>query len=312
MALFRRTPFTPVSLRSRYLPGLEQAGVSGDIAVTEADDTASAAGLIVVQGTIAVTEADDTSSVAGVVSSQGSIAVTEAADTSSATGVIGLVGSAAVTEANDVAAASGIVTVSGTIAVTEANDTASVLGVIGLGGSASVTEANDTAAASGTVIWRAGFRSALPLFFGSGLASPGVSGSAAITEANDVASIVGVLPGVTAERLAGFEAAEAKYRWREENARAWRRAREPQKRKLQKLVQQAARKIEHAPNPIASFDYRLAAQQALQQQFISMFMQLPGVQGQEAEARLMWRAMVMAELQLRLAEDDEEVFLLML
>lgn len=106
------------------------SGSTGTIAVTEANDTSSAAGTTTVVGTLANTEANDTSSASGTTTVTGTIAVTEANDTSAASGVAGAVtGTISVTEANDTSAASGWAgTVTGTISVTDENDTSNAQG----------------------------------------------------------------------------------------------------------------------------------------------------------------------------------------
>ena len=128
-------------------------GITGSLAVTEADDTLSASGAVTVTGSILVTESADTLSSSGVVTVSGSLAVTEAADTLSASGVVssGIDGTVAVTEANDTSAASGTVTSTGTINATEADDTLSAAGTVTISGTINVTELNDTCAASGVV-----------------------------------------------------------------------------------------------------------------------------------------------------------------
>lgn len=154
------------------------AGVTGTLAVTEANDTLSASGAVTVTGSISVTESADTLSSSGVVTVSGSLSVTEAADTLSASGVVssGIDGTVSVTEANDTSAASGTVTSTGSINVTEAADTCAASGTVGVGGTISVTEANDTCASSGTV-------------------ATIITGTVSVNESNDTCVAVGTVSG---------------------------------------------------------------------------------------------------------------------
>lgn len=133
--------------------------VSGSVAWTEANDTASLSGSVIASGTVAWTEANDTCAIAG-----------------SFIGVVS--GSVSWTEANDTASLSGSVIAAGTVAWTEADDVTSISGTFGNGVFASLgwTEDNDTAAIAGSVV------------------NP-VTAAINWTEANDTASLSG---GVTA------------------------------------------------------------------------------------------------------------------
>jgi hypothetical protein len=150
------------------------AGVTGTVAVTEADDTSTATGTETFTGTSAATEAADTSTVTGTETFTGTAAATEAADTSTASGTEtftgtsatteeadtstasgthteNVTGSAAATEADDTSTASGTETFTGTSATTEADDTSTAAGTLTITGTSATTEAADTSAASGTV-----------------------------------------------------------------------------------------------------------------------------------------------------------------
>lgn len=107
------------------------SGVSGTIAVTNANDTASASGTTTVVGTSATTNANDAGSASGTTTVVGTSATTNANDTPSASGTVGggADGTIDVTNENDTANASGWAgTVTGTIAVTNADDIASANG----------------------------------------------------------------------------------------------------------------------------------------------------------------------------------------
>lgn len=94
------------------------AGITGTLAVTEADDTLAASGTSTpppITGTVAVTEQADQLAASGTVTAPtftGALAVTEAADTLAASGTVvneGIAGTLAVTEQDDTLAASGTV-----------------------------------------------------------------------------------------------------------------------------------------------------------------------------------------------------------
>lgn len=128
-------------------------GVSGTIAWTEADDTASIAGSLAVSGGSSWTEANDTASLAGNVKVSGTASWTEANDTASIAGALTVSGSASWTEASDTASLTGTVgnVVSGSLAWTEADDTAALAGSLLVSGLVAWTEANDSWALAGQV-----------------------------------------------------------------------------------------------------------------------------------------------------------------
>lgn len=113
------------------LPGGAQlagvAALNADLAVTEADDTLSAASTAALAASLTVTEADDTLSAVGAVALAANLTVTEADDTLS----------------SDVASGAGR---TASFDVTEADDTLSAEGAVALVASLTVTEADDTSA----------------------------------------------------------------------------------------------------------------------------------------------------------------------
>ena len=110
---------------------------------------AGAVGLIVTQpevsttptGTVDVTNAADTATAAGTTTVTGTSAKTNANDTSTTTATTTVVGTSAKTNANDTATASGSPVVSGTVAKTNAADTATASGTVTAGGT---TTADDS------------------------------------------------------------------------------------------------------------------------------------------------------------------------
>lgn len=95
--------------------------VNGQIAVTEASDTAAATGFVPVAGILSTTEAQDVAQVVG----EGSLGQ--------------ILGTMSVTEAADVAASIGGVRVSGSVAASEQADSAYLNGIAGIGVKASAS-----------------------------------------------------------------------------------------------------------------------------------------------------------------------------
>lgn len=118
------------------------------LAITEAGDTLSAHGSVLVSGHLTATEASDTLSASGQTSSiTGSLTLTEAADTISARGIVAAVGHLAVTEAPDVL---GTITALGRFF--EASDTLSASASVGVTGHLAVTEASDFSTSGGATL----------------------------------------------------------------------------------------------------------------------------------------------------------------
>lgn len=151
------------------------SGISGDLAATDEQDVAAAAGSVLVSGSLAATEAQDTCAIAGEVDIHGDLAATDEQDTAAASGTVLVSGSLAATDEQDVAAVAGSVLVSGSMAATDEQDTAAVSGSVLVSGSLAATDEQDVAAATGTV---------------EQLPGP-VTGDLAATEAQDVAAVAG-------------------------------------------------------------------------------------------------------------------------
>lgn len=129
-------------------------GVTGTVAVTQADQTSAASGAVTMTGTSATTQADQTSTASGAVTMTGTVAVTQEDQTSTASGTVGdtITGSVAVTQADQTSAASGAITFTGTAAPTQANQTSAASGTVAnpVTGTVAVTQDNQTASASGS------------------------------------------------------------------------------------------------------------------------------------------------------------------
>ena len=194
--------------------------IHGTLAATEANDTASVSGKVLVKGNLAATETGtdtfaasgttavvihgslaatesgtDTLAAAGKVLIKGSLASTESGvDTLSASGKVFIKGSLAATEANDTLAASGKVLVKGSLAATETGvDTLAASGKVLVKGSLAATETGaDAFVASGKVLVKgslAATETGIDVFSASG--SQTIHGSLAATEANDTLAALG-------------------------------------------------------------------------------------------------------------------------
>ena len=103
-------------------------------------------------GTLAVTEANDTVSAAGALAITGSASITEADDTLAATGALAIVGTEAAQEADDTVSATGALEISATLAATEDDDTlAAAVALSPLHGEVNVTEDDDILFADSTL-----------------------------------------------------------------------------------------------------------------------------------------------------------------
>jgi hypothetical protein len=174
----------------RILVPASASGVTGTVAVTNANDTPSASGTTTVTGSAARANASDTSIASGTTTVSGALAKTNANDTANASGSIGssLTGSGSTTNASDTGAATGTTSVTGSAARTNSNDAATASGttaVIGVG--AGINGADTSAAAGTTRIIGTVARSNVN-DTSSGLGATGtVTGTSATTNADDTA-----------------------------------------------------------------------------------------------------------------------------
>jgi hypothetical protein len=106
----------------------------GDLAATEAGDTAAIAGLAGLIGTLGATEGTDAAAFAGLAGSIGMLAAIEAADTAAFAAAVATLGTLAATEGPDVFAAAGTVVSAGAIAgslnAVEGADVAAFVGAV--------------------------------------------------------------------------------------------------------------------------------------------------------------------------------------
>jgi hypothetical protein len=187
-------------------------GVTGTIAATEAQDTASISGVAysVLTGTLVISEAQDTASIAGIAYTAitGTLAATEAQDTVDIAGTVSsgavITGTMAVTDTPDSASMSGVAytVITGSLAATENQDTAALTGnlIRHLTGTLAATEAQDTADIAGTVsngaITITGTLDATEAQDTTniqGLAFTVITGTLAATETQDSCSIIATL-----------------------------------------------------------------------------------------------------------------------
>lgn len=158
-------------------PGGGVSPITGTLAATEAQDSASLGGILRYSGTLAATEAQDVAALAGTLRYSGTLTATEAQDVAALVGRSLIQGTIAATEAQDVAALAGTLRYSGTLAATEAQDAVSIAGnVVGalVTGTLAATEAQDDASLAGALRY---------------------SGTLAATEAQDEASFDGTTTG---------------------------------------------------------------------------------------------------------------------
>lgn len=122
-------------LAVEIVPSAGGGSISGTVAVTQANNTASASGSLNESGTLARTQANNTASAAGTVINPvtGTAAVAQANNVANATGSVSITGSAAIAQPNNVANASGLfaVPITGTVAVAQDNNRVSATGLIG-------------------------------------------------------------------------------------------------------------------------------------------------------------------------------------
>lgn len=132
---------------------IAESVASGTLAVTEADDTLSAAGTVKVQGSAGITEANDTSSATGSSGVGGIVSITEANDTLSATGTVKIQAAAAITEANDTLSATGLRTPNAPQSVTATAITASIIDISWTDTSVAISGYKVERSANGTTGW---------------------------------------------------------------------------------------------------------------------------------------------------------------
>jgi hypothetical protein len=153
-------------------------GITGTVAVTQADQTSTATGVLGYTGTAAVTQDDQTSTATGVLGYTGTSATIQADQTSTASGVLGYSGTVAITQEDQISTATGgsaAPGVSGSVAATQDDQTSTATGVLGYTGTSATTQADQTSTASGTS------------------AAPGISGSVAATQDDQTSTAAGVL-----------------------------------------------------------------------------------------------------------------------
>lgn len=116
---------------AKYTEDFDPFGITGDLAATEAADTAAMSATVETSGDLAATEGADTAAISATVSTAGDLAATEAADTLAASASVITAGDLAATEGADTFAGSitvsGVSVVTGDLAVTEPQDVASFI-----------------------------------------------------------------------------------------------------------------------------------------------------------------------------------------
>jgi hypothetical protein len=128
----------------------DPAPISAALAVTEASDTVSAAGVVQISATAAISEAGDSVSSAGVLPIVATAAIGEAGDSLVSAARLALIAAAAISEADDTLSAFGSDPIDADLSVTEADDTLSADSWVRwpIAAALAVTEAGDVAAAA--------------------------------------------------------------------------------------------------------------------------------------------------------------------
>lgn len=176
---------------------------TGNLSVTEANDTVSSAGSLSVAGLLSATEASDSLSSAGAISISALASIAEATDTVSSTGALSVSGSSSISEDADTVSSGATLSIDASASVTEQADALSASGTVAAPGSITgelaVTEQSDTVSSAGalSIVASSAISEAADSVSATGTLSTG--GVASITEANDqlssavVLSIVGAL-----------------------------------------------------------------------------------------------------------------------
>lgn len=174
-----------IELEVDYVAG----ALEGDLAATEAQDTASLAGGVIVAGDLAATDAADVAALAGDVLVQADLAGIEGSDIAAFSGQVSDVaqGDLAAIDNPDTAALDGAVVVAGALVGTDAQDVAMFAGDVMVAGDLSASEGADAAALAGGVL---------------------VQGDVAATDAIDVGAFSGTTIAPAVGDLAATEAAD--------------------------------------------------------------------------------------------------------
>lgn len=190
-----------VSQASQTASAAGKLGYTGTTAATQAGNTASSIGKLGYTGTAARTQAAQTStasgSIAGAVS--GTVAATQAAQTSAASGKLGYTGATAAAQAAQSSNATGQLGYTGSSVPTQANQTGSASGLFTAGGSfagtVAVTQAGNTSSAAGAVV-NPFLGVAAPVQADQSATATGIlryTGTLAVSQASNTAVIQGVV-----------------------------------------------------------------------------------------------------------------------
>jgi hypothetical protein len=133
------------------IPVPNDGSIHATVDITEADDTLSSTGTLLIQGTLSSTEANDTLSATAMLAIKGTASITEADDTLAATATLAIKGTVPITEASDTLSAAATLAIKGTLAATEANDTLAAAGMLVITGVLTLTEQGDTIVSAGVL-----------------------------------------------------------------------------------------------------------------------------------------------------------------
>ena len=168
------------------------------LAVTEEEDTLSAAAAVAITSSLASTEEEDTLSATSFVGITSSLASTEEEDTLSSTSFVGITSSLASTEEEDTLSSTSFVGITSSLASTEEEDTLSATVIHTANVSLASTEEDDTLSSTSFVGVTSSLASSEEEDTLSSTSFVGVTSSLASTEEEDTLSAFASTPGALA------------------------------------------------------------------------------------------------------------------
>ena len=184
--------------KSAWGEGFYSVGPNGSLALTARPDILNATGTVLsaVSGSLVLTQAAQTASAAGTVAVSGALVLTQAAQTIAAAGGPILRGALTATQGDQTLSSAGTV-LTGTVAdlnITQAAQTIAAAGSItGIAGSLHVTQAAQTISATGalTIVGTLTVAQAPQTLSADGLVVPVVTGALTVTQAEQALSAAG-------------------------------------------------------------------------------------------------------------------------
>lgn len=190
------------------------SGVTGNVSVTESNDSVSSSGALAVAGALATAEASDSVASVGSASITALTAITEQVDGVASVAQLSVAAALAVAEQNDAVSAAATAesaSVTGNLTVTEAGDSVSSSGALSIAGSSSVAESSDAASSGASVSLQGALASTEQADLLAGASTLGILANAAIGEAADGLVATGLIsvPDVTTGHLSVTETGDS-------------------------------------------------------------------------------------------------------